>query len=236
VFFHGWGQSAADIMRDEAIARVTSELGVLLIAPEGVEHSWSFPGSPERHRDEFAFVKAVLDDAETRFPIDRRRLWASGFSQGASMVWYVACFMGERFAAFAPVAGDFWRPEPTDCPSGPASIRDIHGLADKTFPIEGRLVREGHHQGNLWEGWALWRRIDGCMSPPGRVDTGEDLTCQIWAAESCLSGQELVLCLHSGGHVFKAEWLEDAYRWVIGLKSSGTVPPSGAPSGSGATR
>jgi polyhydroxybutyrate depolymerase len=80
VFFHGWGQSAADVMQDEAIARATSDLGLLLIAPEGVEHSWSFPGSPERHRHEFAFVKAVLDDAETRFPIDRRRLWASGFS------------------------------------------------------------------------------------------------------------------------------------------------------------
>ena len=45
-----------------------------------------FPGSPENHRDEFAFVKAVLDDAEARYPIDTRRLWASGFSQGASMV------------------------------------------------------------------------------------------------------------------------------------------------------
>jgi hypothetical protein len=41
-----------------------------------------------------------------------------------------------------------------------------------------------------------------------------------------------VLCLHTGGHVFKAEWLEDAYRWVIELQS---VPPAGA-SGSGILR
>jgi polyhydroxybutyrate depolymerase len=236
VFFHGWRQSAADVMRDEALARVTSDLGVLLIAPDGVDRSWSFPGSPERHRDEFAFIKAVLVDAESRFPIDRRRLWASGFSQGASMVWYVACFMGERFAAFIPIAGDFWRPQPSDCPSGPASIRHIHGLADETFPIEGRVVRDDFRQGNLWQGWALWRQIDGCLSPPDRVETAADLTCRIWPAGSCASGRELALCLHSGGHVFKAEWLEDAYRWVIELHSSGTVPLAGPPAPLGAAR
>src|SRR3974377_201670 len=30
VFFHGWMQSASDVMRDETMARVTSDLGVLL--------------------------------------------------------------------------------------------------------------------------------------------------------------------------------------------------------------
>ena len=221
MFFHGRGQSAADVMRDEDIVRETSDLGVLLIAPDGEGHSWSVPGSPEHHRDEFAFINAVLDDAEARFPINPRRLWASGFSQGASMVWYVACFMGDRFAAFAPVAGDFWRPQPIKCPSGSASIRHIHGLADETFPLEGRLVHGDHRQGDLWQGWALWRQIDGCASSPDRVDLAQDMVCETWSASSCASGRELALCLHSGGHIFKAEWLRQAYRWVVGLDSRG---------------
>ena len=38
VFFHGWMQSASDVMRDETMARVTSDLGVLLVAPDGTGH------------------------------------------------------------------------------------------------------------------------------------------------------------------------------------------------------
>jgi polyhydroxybutyrate depolymerase len=205
VFFHGWMHSASDVMRDERMARVMSDLGNLLVAPDGAGHSWSFPGSPSHYRDEFAFVRAVLDDVEARFPIDKRRLWASGFSQGGSMVWYAACFLGDRFAAFVPVAGDFWEPLPPNCPAGPASIRHIHGLVDETFPTRGRDVAEHSHQGDLWQGWALWLRTDGCIAPPDRVDTVRGMNCQIWAAQSCSSRHELALCLHDGGHVFNAE-------------------------------
>jgi polyhydroxybutyrate depolymerase len=226
VFFHGWMQSASDVMRDETMARVTSDLGVLLVAPDGAGHTWSFPGSPGHYRDEFAFVRAMLDDVEGRFPIDTRRLWASGFSQGGSMVWYAACYLGDRFAAFVPVAGDFWEPPPLTCPSGPASIRHIHGLADETFPTSGRAVAEHSHQGNLWKDWGLWLRTDGCTAPPDRVDTVGGMTCQTWAAKSCSSGHELALCLHAGGHVFNAEWLREAYSWVVALDLAGTAQPS----------
>jgi polyhydroxybutyrate depolymerase len=217
VFFHGWRQSAEDVMRDETMTRVMSDLGVLLVAPDGAGHSWSFPNSPAHNRDEFAFLDAVLDDVEARYPVDQRRLWASGFSQGGSMVWYAACFLGGRFVAFVPIAGDFWQPQPENCPSGPASIRHFHGLADETFPIHGRVVAEGARQGDLWQGWALWRRIDGCTGPPDRTEAAGDMSCQIWSASNCSSGRELALCLHRGGHIFSAEWLREAYRWVIAL-------------------
>ena len=154
---------------------------------------------------------------------------ASGFSQGASMVWYAACFLGDRFAAFAPVAGDFWEPPPENCPSGPASIRHIHGLADETFPIKGRAVAEHYHQGDLWQGWALWRRTDGCAALPDRTNTVEEMTCQTWAARSCSSGRELVLCLHAGGHRFDAEWLRESFRWATALVPPAMTPRSSEP-------
>ncbi len=112
VYFHGYQGSAAETIADDALAGVARRLGVALIAPEGLGRSWSFPGSPSRRRDEFAFVGQVLDDATRRFPVDPQRLMASGFSQGGSMVWYLACRMPARFAAFAPIAGAFWEPLP----------------------------------------------------------------------------------------------------------------------------
>jgi polyhydroxybutyrate depolymerase len=70
------------------------------------------------------------------------------------MAWYAACFIDDQFTGFAPIAGDFWEPPPKECPSGPASIRHVHGLTDETFPITGRAVGERFHQGDLWQGWA----------------------------------------------------------------------------------
>ena len=52
------------------------------------------------------------------------------------------------------------------------------------------------------------------------------MTCQTWAAKSCSSGHELALCLHAGGHVFNAEWLREAYSWVVALDLAGTTQPS----------
>ena len=151
------------------------------------------------------------------------------------MVWYAACYLGDRFAAFVPVAGDFWEPPPPTCPSGPASIRHIHGLADETFPTTGRPVPEHSHQGNLWQGWALWLRTDGCTAPPDRVNSVGGMTCQTWSANSCSSGHELALCLHAGGHAFNAEWLREAYSWVVALDlgESARPPEATAPNARG---
>lgn len=230
VFFHGWQQSAGIVMQDETMARVLSDLGVMLVAPDGAGRSWSHPGSPSRDRDEFAFIRAVLDDVVQRFPVDRARLWASGFSQGGSMAWYAACYLGDRFAAFVTIAGDFWEPAPTVCPSGPASILHIHGENDQTVPMAGRAIGDRYRQSDLRSGWALWRRTDRCAEAPDRTETIADLTCTTWTGGRCESGRELMLCLHPGGHDFKAEWLGAGYGWVDGLarRSGPEASPSGA--------
>jgi polyhydroxybutyrate depolymerase len=216
LYFHGYNGSAADEMADPNMIRFSDETGVLLVTPDGVAKSWSFPGSPEQARDDIAYVSAVLDDVERRYPVDRKRLWASGFSIGSSMVWYVACEIGTRFAAFGPVAGAFWRPIPQNCPAGPANIRHIHGLADKTMPMAGRPLRGGKWwQGDVRQGLAVWQKVDGCAAEPSRVEKQDGMNCEIW--DRCSSGKQLQLCLHPGDHEISTDWLRDDFHWVDGL-------------------
>jgi polyhydroxybutyrate depolymerase len=223
IFFHGYAGSAEAVMADEDLARVISEAGVLLVAPEGIQdprgmRTWSFPGAAHLSRDDFAFVARVVDDVEKRWPIDKRRLLASGFSVGGSMVWYVACRMPERFAGFAPVAGAFWVPEPETCPGGPVDLRHVHGLADQTVPMKGRSLRNGTlRQGDVLHGMSTWRRIDGCPDTPTREERMGALTCQTWSDKACSSGKELVLCLHQGEHEIEAEWVLEGVQWLDGL-------------------
>ena len=91
VYFHGWQSTAKAVMNNEAMRQSFSRAGVLLIAPDGLHKTWAHNGSPAHRfpdkRDEIAFVDQVLLDVKARWPVDERRLWATGFSQGGSMVW-----------------------------------------------------------------------------------------------------------------------------------------------------
>lgn len=226
LFFHGYGGSADEVLSDAALASVAQRLGVALVAPDGIGRSWSFPGSPARNRDEFAFVEQVLADVTARFPVDPGRIMASGFSQGGSMVWSLACRMPRRFAAFAPIAGDFWQPLPESCASPRPPLTHVHGLADRTIPLAGRSLRPGVRQGDLFKSLAV-------LAPGGCTATWEDeirsagqpegLACR--RARGCSGPALLELCVHAGGHVAEAGWVERAWRTAM-PPASHSWPPS----------
>jgi polyhydroxybutyrate depolymerase len=226
LFFHGWQQTADLVMRDEALVRIFSDIGVLLVAIDGLGKTWTFPGSPSQARDDVATALAILDDVERRFPVDRRLVWATGFSQGGSMVWWLACAAGGRFTAFAPFAGAFWEPMRTDCPGGPANIFHTHGLSDGTVPMTGRTVGGRFRQGDVEKGFDVWRHVNGCTSEAPDTQTSEgEFQCRGWRAR-CTSGRELRLCLHEGGHELKPAWVRGAWSFVQALSPGRRVPAS----------
>jgi polyhydroxybutyrate depolymerase len=226
MYFHGYQGSAAETVADPDLVAVATRLGVALIAPDGAGRSWSFPGSPARHREEFGFVGQVLDDAVTRFGLDPARILASGFSQGGSMVWYLACRMPSRFAAFAPIAGAFWEPLPDGCDGERPPLIHFHGMSDATVPLAGRALWQGYRQGDVFRSLAILAP-GGCtaaLAEAARADlTPQRLTCRV--AAGCSGPARLELCLHGGGHVAEAAWVERAWRLTI---PTGAAP--GAPS------
>lgn len=148
VFAHGFGGSAAGLMKNKRMTDLANDLGVAVIATKSAAKDWSIPGAPSKVTfedvDELAYFDSVVADATRRFPIDADRLLMTGFSAGGMMVWNLACFRSELFAAFVPMAGTFWQPEPTSCQTPPANIIHIHGDNDKTVPLDGRKVMDTH--------------------------------------------------------------------------------------------
>lgn len=219
VHFHGFREQAAEVIAREEMRTLASRLGVLLVVPQGEGQTWSHPGSPAKLRDEFAFVEAMLADLRQRFPIDEDRVWASGFSQGASMVWALACHRGALFRMYLPISGGFWRPEPEQCATLPRPIRHVHGLNDRTVPLEGRPVRGGlFHQGRIAHAIELARKSGACRpEPEDELVSHGTLSCR--RARGCVQGQTLEFCLHAGGHDFDPLWLEEGMRPL--LKTAG---------------
>jgi polyhydroxybutyrate depolymerase len=226
LYFHGYQGSADETIADQGLVAVAQRLGAALIAADGMGRTWSYPGSPSHHRDEFAYVGRVLDDVARRFPVDPGRIMASGFSQGGSMVWYLACRMPARFAGFAPIAGAFWEPLPRGCAGPRPNLIHVHGVSDTTVPLTGRSLRSGYRQGDVFKSLAILAP-EGCTAPWAADNWAADtraadtkapadppeLTCRL--ATGCAGPARLELCLHTGGHIAAAGWVERAWRLIM---------------------
>jgi len=216
VYLHGWREDSAQVLGNEALVAAALGLGMLFVAPDGVDQSWSHVGAPSHKRDDLAFLHAVIADAERRWPIDKRRLFAAGFSVGGSMVWDLACHDAQGIAAFLPFSGDFWTPYPARCETGPVALRHTHAVNDHTFPMEGRtlpIFSGRFHQGELKTSFAILEAADGCAAEPDARAPDGDLDCSRWTR--CGGGKELELCLHHGDHQIQPNWLHRSLLWAM---------------------
>ncbi|MCF6432358.1 polyhydroxybutyrate depolymerase [Leisingera sp. MMG025] len=219
MFLHGYGGSGAQVMRNRALSEGLTARGYAVIAPEGRKRggsgpqSWGF-GPFTEGRDEGAFFASVLTDASERFGTSSAQTVLAGFSAGAFMVHYLACSNPAAFAAYAPVSGAFWRPQPKTC-EGPVRLLQTHGWRDEVVPLEGRILGGGRwEQGDVFAGLEVWREANGCAShAPVKAWSADSLMHRRW---DCGPGAEIELVLFDGGHTvpetwagLMAEWFED---------------------------
>jgi polyhydroxybutyrate depolymerase len=210
MFLHGYTGKASEVLADPAVAGPAAAYGFLLVAPNGLDGAWAHQGSPHQERDDRTFLRSVVGDVKRRWPVEARLVVLGGFSDGASMVWDMACFAPLGFAAFLPFSGGFWERMPTAC-TAPVNLRHVHGTSDQTVPLAGRPIRENWRQADIERGFAIWRETDRCTAPPERHMLSSGLLCDVW---SCRTRRTLELCLHPGGHEMTADWLEGGLRWA----------------------
>lgn len=86
--------------------------------------------------DETGYLLRVLDDLALQTPVDRTRVAAFGFSNGAMTAVKAACERPDAFAAAASLAGTF----AGSCSAGVVTLRQWHGDADTTVPVLGGTV------------------------------------------------------------------------------------------------
>ena len=212
IFLHGYQGSGRGVLARTNLVQAVHDAGYLLIAPHGRGGTWNHVGSPAGHdRDEIAFLAQVRRDAVRRFALAGKPLLAAGFSQGASMVWDVACYDAQGYTAFAAVAGAFWQPLPDGCPASGIALTHIHGRGDTVVPLEGRPIGGQWRQGDTLRGLALIKRHNGCPATPDRRTRDGALACSHWT--TCARGR-LRMCLHDGGHAMKPGWIADAVAWM----------------------
>ncbi len=185
MMFHGAGGTARGAMRQTGWISKADEAGFLVVFPEGMSRDPSrparFKGNPQiwndgsgrgqagqRHIDDVSFARALIDDLLSRLAVDKLRIYATGFSNGASMTFRVGAELSSRIAAIAPVAGHLWLNNPKL--DRPVSMIYLIGTEDPLIPFEGSEVRMSngriHKKPPVRETVLTWAKMLGCELQP----------------------------------------------------------------------
>lgn len=85
--------------------------------------------------DDVAFISSLIDTLVAQLPIDPRRVFIAGHSNGGILAYRLACELSEKIAAIGLQAGS--NVVQGCAPSRAVSVLHIHGSADTNMPIGG---------------------------------------------------------------------------------------------------
>ncbi len=141
---HGATMTAKIMEGFSGLNKKADAAGFIVVYPNGTGpapllYTWNAGGFASfiaaTRPDDVYFISKVLDELEGIVNVDKKRVYATGMSNGAMMCYRLAAEMSERIAAIAPVSGTI----ATDTyePRRPVPVLHIHGTADNLVPFEG---------------------------------------------------------------------------------------------------
>lgn len=153
--------------------------------------------------DDVGFIRAIVQEMEKTYRFDKKKVFATGMSNGGMMTYRLACEASDIFRAIAPVAGTDGMP---DCqPKHAVSVFHIHSRKDEQVSFLGGRGKDAAPKDMVNEFKAVpetvakWVKLNGCGEKPKKEVDTDKLKCDLY--EGCHEGRQVRLCVtEDGGH------------------------------------
>jgi polyhydroxybutyrate depolymerase len=152
ILLHSASTSGAHQENYMKLGPVAKKNGIIYIAPDGMTNPegkrfWNASKSCcnrySQEVDDVAYINSLIDEISKKTPVDPKRIYFIGHSNGAFMSFTFAC-KTNKVAAIVAIAGAM--DAESDCaPSTPVSLLNIHGTADKTIKIDGGVMNNNSY-------------------------------------------------------------------------------------------
>ncbi len=229
-----------DVTSSDCITGVGDREGFAVVFPNGTPagvldlRTWNAGGGADNWQcvsgvackqgvDDIAYFKALLGDLATVMPVDDKRVFATGLSNGAAMDHRLACAMADRIAAIAPIGGGNQLATSAPCaPSRAVSDLEIHGTEDPCWAYDGGPAacaqKDGKEKIDVATTVSGWVARDGCPATPAitelpDTDPGDGTTTRSEAYAPCDAGSAVeLLRIEGGGHTWPggSQYLSEA--------------------------
>jgi polyhydroxybutyrate depolymerase len=207
---HGFAMPATLMPRFSGLSATADARRFVVAYPvgTGVPVRWNAFTDAEGAADDVGYIRAVLDDLEGFLPVDRRRVYATGMSNGGMMCYRLASELSDRIAAVAPVAGTM-PPRPAK-PGRAVPLLHVHGTEDEIVPYGGpkRPVGGGFAFGSVEESARAWVEANGCPTEGASealpdADAGDGCTVvRVRYGPGRVGSEVVVYKVVGGGHTW----------------------------------
>jgi len=201
---HGGGGSAENIANNSGMGPKADREKFVVAYPEGVgrnpgAYTWNASHccafAMTTHAPDVDFIAKMLDEIEKTRPIDQKRVYICGMSNGGMMSHRIAAVLADRIAAAGIVSGAIFDDQPK--PSHPVPIIMFHGTADPVVPFKGGKSPNETVAASMdapflsvQAAFDFWSKHDGCE---GAVAESASGTATKRSHESCKDGTAVVL-------------------------------------------
>ena len=208
ILLHGGGGDADGIEETTNLRATAERHGFLLLRPEGFDlrgrdlrtfNAGNCCGpAAARNVDHVGAIAAILDAVERDYSVDRRRVYATGHSNGGMMAYRLAVELSDRIAAIAPNASYLVLDHPRK-PSRPVPVFHMHGLADRCAPFEGGRSAgfDPSIRPPVRASIDFFVQANGCSTAPRVTYDHGDAHCVTYGG--CRAKADVVLCTIAGG-------------------------------------
>ena len=211
---HGGGGNADNAEKMTGFTDEAEKEGFIVVYPEGTGRfsgkllTWNAGhccGYAMKNRvDDVGFISALIDKLIKDYPVDPRRVYATGMSNGGMMTHRLGIELSNQIAAIAPVVATLFGDEAK--PHYPVSALMINGMLDKHVPYQGGPP--GGRFSDAWDGTptkpareqaTFWAHADGCMNPPEQTDN----SAFVLTRYRCPAGRDVEMYLiNDNGHAW----------------------------------
>jgi polyhydroxybutyrate depolymerase len=237
IVFHGGGGSrqgtdratcpGGDRESPECFAAKAGALGYAVALPDGTGsrplrniRTWNGGGGNElqctsggacRARiNDLRYFDDLLVEIDRAVPIDDRRIYVTGISNGGAMAHRLGCERADVIAALVGVAGANEFADDGGLCEVQVPVRQIHGTADPCWQYDGGnqacLQDDGRPKTSVPATMEGWRVRNGCAATftdvvRGERDASEPTSVTIRTWDGCAAATELVI-VQGGGHTW----------------------------------
>jgi polyhydroxybutyrate depolymerase len=183
---HGGGGNAPNAEQMTGFTEKARREGFIVVYPEGSGRlktnllTWNAGHccgyAMENKVDDVGFIRALIDEISRRYPVDPRRVYVTGMSNGGMMTHRLGIELSDRIAAIAPVVATVFGDEKK--PAHAVSALMINGSLDENVPPAGGAP--GGRGTQAWDGTptrpvleqaTFWASSGSCKPEATKSDT-----------------------------------------------------------------
>jgi polyhydroxybutyrate depolymerase len=216
IAMHGGGGSADYMAKDENYRLITKSesAGFIAVFPNGISPlrsgllaTWNAGiccgKARDTNIDDVGFIRALMVQLNTKVSVDRKRVFATGMSNGAMMSYRLACELPDVIRGIMAVAGTDGT---TSCsPRSRVPVLHVHALDDDHVLFAGGRGPAAIDPGaeadyvSVPQTISKWVGLNNAVASPQRVLTVPGGYCDLHSPQA--GGAPVKLCVtETGGH------------------------------------